>query len=277
MYIPSYLIIGHVTRDVIDSSFRYGGTACYSALTALNLGERVGLVTSAAGDFPFHEALPGIQVVRVPSPSTTVFANIYSCGVRQQFIRAAAGRIHPHNVPKPWRRSTIVHLAPIAQELDQSLARLFPSSLVGLTAQGWLREWDAQGRVHGTHWKNASRVLPHIDVLIVSEDDIAGERSVAEAFAGQVRVVAVTRGERGADVFYRGGVYHSPAFKARAIDTTGAGDAFATAFLVKLQRSGDPIQSARYANCVASFVVEAVGLLGIPRLEQVNKRLRGED
>jgi len=267
------LILGHVTRDIADSSVRYGGTASYAALTARNLGERVGLITSAADDFPFADVLPHVCVARVPSSTTTVFTNIYTASGRRQFVRAVAARIHPHNVPKPWRAAPIVHLAPIVQELDPRVAQLFPHSLVGVTAQGWLRKWDSEGQVHRVEWTDASRVLPFIDVVIVSEDDIDASREMIRGFASQVGVVVVTLGAQGADVYYRGHVHHSPAFPARVVDPTGAGDAFAAAFLVKFSRTGDPLGAARFANCVASFVVEGVGLSGIPSVEQVNQRM----
>jgi hypothetical protein len=41
-----YLVIGHLTQDIIPDGFRLGGTAAYSALTARALGLRVGIVTS---------------------------------------------------------------------------------------------------------------------------------------------------------------------------------------------------------------------------------------
>lgn len=269
------MILGHVTRDIVDSSARYGGTASYAALTALNLGERVGLVTSAGDDFPFKEVLPGVSVARVPSRVTTVFRNLYSAGKRKQSIQAIASKIHAHNVPRAWRNAPIVHLAPIAQELDPRVARLFPHSLVGATVQGWLRTWNEEGRVRRAKWTGADHVLPFLNVLVVSEDDVGADLSTVRAFARQVSVVALTLGERGADVYFRGQVHRSPAFSARVVDPTGAGDAFAAAFFVKLKQNGDPREAARYANCVASFVVEGIGLSSIPNREQVERRLAG--
>lgn len=275
MNAPSYLILGHVTRDIVDSSARYGGTASYAALTALNLGERAGLVTSAGEDFPFKEVLPGVSVACVPSRVTTVFRNVYSSGTRKQSVQAIASKIHAHNVPRAWRNAPIVHLAPIAQELDPRVARIFPHSLVGATAQGWLRTWDEKGQVRRAEWTEADHVLPFLNVLVISEDDVGMDLSTVRAFARQVSVVALTLGERGADVYFRGQVHRSPAFSVRVVDPTGAGDAFAAAFFVKLKQNGDPREAARYANCVASFVVEGIGLSSIPNREQVERRLAG--
>lgn len=57
------------------------------------------------------------------------------------------------------------------------------------------------------------------------------------------------------------------------MDPTRAGDVFAAAFLVEYCRSGDPLASARFAGCAASFCVEAQGTAGIPPLAQVEEKL----
>src|SRR3989337_556742 len=47
-----YLIIGHLTRDLIPRGARLGGTVTYAGLMARALGLRVGIVTSWAADLP---------------------------------------------------------------------------------------------------------------------------------------------------------------------------------------------------------------------------------
>jgi sugar/nucleoside kinase (ribokinase family) len=70
------------------------------------------------------------------------------------------------------------------------------------------------------------------------------------------------------------GVWHDvPAYPAREVDPTGAGDVYAAAFLVRYRESGDAPASALFASCVASFSVEAPGLEGIPTLAQVEERM----
>ena len=41
-----YLVIGHVTQDLVNGGVMLGGTASYSTMTAHALGLRTGLVTS---------------------------------------------------------------------------------------------------------------------------------------------------------------------------------------------------------------------------------------
>ena len=118
---PSYVVIGHVAKDLVPGGFRIGGTVTYAAVTARNLGRRVGVVTSAAPDFPLRQALHGMELCVIPAETTTTFENIYHNGARTQFIHARATLITPAHVPLSWRNAPIVHLGPIAQEVEEDL------------------------------------------------------------------------------------------------------------------------------------------------------------
>lgn len=50
-----------------------------------------------------------------------------------------------------------------------------------------------------------------------------------------------------------------PVVPVRAVDPTGAGDAYAGGFLAGLLRTGDPLEAALWATVSASFVVEGYG------------------
>ena len=98
-----YLVIGHVTRDLVDGSSAVGGTASYAARTALALDCRVGVVTSASPEFVLSPVLDGIQIARVPAPTTTTFENIYTPDGRRQVIHSVADRLAPDMIPSHWR------------------------------------------------------------------------------------------------------------------------------------------------------------------------------
>ncbi|MFL5694535.1 MAG: PfkB family carbohydrate kinase, partial [Ktedonobacteraceae bacterium] len=56
-------------------------------------------------------------------------------------------------------------------------------------------------------------------------------------------------------------------------DPTGAGDVFAAAFLCYLYKHNDPRAAVEFANCVASFSVEQVGIMGIPTMNMVKQKM----
>jgi pfkB family carbohydrate kinase len=271
-----YLLLGHVTVDRLDEKrVALGGTATYAAITARNMGARVGVHTSASYEPGLVDILRGVLVGRVPAEYTTCFVNDYSSGRRQQTIESVAEKLSYEQILPEWRNPPIVHLGPLCQELETSIVERFPRSLIGVTPQGWMRAWNEDGLVRAIEWADASRVLRKAAVVVISEDDVA-DTSVIREWASKARMLVVTLGERGCDIYRQGGgePFHSAAFKpATEVDPTGAGDVFAAAFFWHLHRSGgDWKTAADWANCVASFVVEKRGVMGVPKLEDVEKR-----
>jgi pfkB family carbohydrate kinase len=271
-----YLLLGHVTVDRLDDRrVVLGGTATYGAVTTRNMGARVGVHTSASYEPGLIDTLGGVLVARVPAEYTTCFVNDYSSGKRQQTLESVAEKLTYDQILPEWRNPPVVHLGPLCQEIDSSLVTKFPKSLIGVTPQGWMRAWGDDGIVHPVDWADAERVLKRADAVIISEDDVA-DRSVIDEWASKARMLVVTLGDRGADVYRNGSQqpHHSPAFKsATEVDPTGAGDVFAAAFLWHLHKAGGDWQTAvDWANCVASFVVEKRGVSGVPKLADVEKR-----
>ncbi len=73
------------------------------------------------------------------------------------------------------------------------------------------------------------------------------------------KVVIVTLGERGAFVLEGNEAYHLPALPVRAVDTTGAGDAFTAALAVFLSEGNSLRASVHRACAVAAFSVQLPG------------------
>jgi sugar/nucleoside kinase (ribokinase family) len=269
---PDYVVLGHVTLDKVSGGYALGGTSVYGALTARNLGLSVGILTSGVPKQAEVLRTQGIEIRSLPSQQTTIFENIYRPEGRIQYIRAVAGNIGPTDVPASWRDAPIVHLGPLARELDSALVTCFGSALIGVTPQGWLRSWDTSGRVRYRHWDEAPTVLARANVLVFSEADVQGDRAVMRDFVRLSTLAVVTLGDQGCDLYLKGERCHLPAYAAREVDPTGAGDVFAAAFLIRLRESNNAVEAAKFANCVASFAVEAAGASGIPTREQVLSR-----
>lgn len=268
-----FLIIGHVVQDVVPKGFTVGGTATYIGTTVRNLGRKTGIVTRLAPDFVIPDVLHDIAIHRVASAQTTTFHNIYKDGHRTQFLLARADDLQPDDVPPEWRAAPIVHLGPLAREVDARFAKMFPGALVGVTPQGWMRQWDETHRVRARCWDEAPDILPHVDVLVLSEEDLNGDCDLMNEYVRMTRIAVMTKGAKGCVVFANGIEKHITGFPAREVDPTGAGDVFAGAFLVRLQETGDPFQAARFANATASFCVEGPGIATIPTRAQVEERL----
>ena len=265
-----YLVIGHVAHDLTSEGPRLGGTAAYSALTAQALGLRAGIMT-AAGPETSLTGLNGIPVISLESPNSTTFENIYTEQGRIQYLRARATGIDFNRVPEAWRRASIIHLGPIANEMDAVLPEGFSPSLLGLTPQGWMRQWDAEGHVTPLEWVNADSALRRAGAVVISRDDVGGNDDVIEHMAHQTRVLAVTEGSAGAVLFWNGDRrrFHAP--NLREVDATGAGDIFAAAFFGRLFTTRDPWEATRFATLLASHSVTRVGLNGIPTPREIEE------
>ena len=267
-----YLVIGHVAHDLTANGPRLGGTAAYSALTARALGQRVGVVT-AAGRETSLEALQDLPVIVIESPQSTTFENIYTEQGRIQYLRAEAVRLHLSNIPEAWRQSPIVHLGPIANELDSVLPEEFSPAFLGATPQGWMRQKDADGRVLRTAWENGESILQKASAVVISREDVNGNDEMIEHMAHQTRILVVTEADAGCVLYWHGDRRRFRAPEVREVDATGAGDVFAAAFFVRLQKTRDPWEAARFATLIASRSVTRPGLDGIPTAQEVEESM----
>ena len=125
--------------------------------------------------------------------------------------------------------------------------------------------------------------LKHVDYLLPSETDVQfltgeGEDPVKMVQALHdmgVKNVVLKLGEKGCYLSADGVEKAIPAYQARSIDTTGAGDAFTGAFLHAKARGWDVETCARFANAAGAISVEVPGACGAIRSEaQVLERMR---
>ncbi|WP_299026423.1 PfkB family carbohydrate kinase [uncultured Thermanaerothrix sp.] len=267
-----YLVIGHVTQDLSPGGPVLGGTAAYAALTARAMGLRVGVITACHPETDLSP-LSEVQVLAWPAEHTTTFENLSRPEGRVQYLHRLATSLQLNMVPEAWRKTPIVHLAPVAQEVDPKLVRAFPDSFIGLTPQGWLRAWDAQGRVHFTEWPEARYVLEAANAAVLSLEDVAGNEAIIEEMLASIRVLVVTEGAAGARLYWNGDLRYFRPPAVQEVDATGAGDVFAAAFFIRLHQTRDPWEAARYATQLAAISVTRPGLAGVPTAAEAQEKL----
>ena len=85
-------------------------------------------------------------------------------------------------------------------------------------------------------------------------------KKCAETFlAGGVRRAIITLGSNGSLLATQEGMEHVPAFSVKAIDSTGAGDAFIGSFAVFLAEGLPERQAVRRANLYAGLSTTGIG------------------
>lgn len=269
-----YLCVGHVCQDIVKEGFTLGGSASYCSITAQLLNKKAGILTSFSENFQFLSAFQDISIHNIKAAKTTIFENVYSPTHRTQYLFERANPIKLTDLPPTLKKVPLVHLAPIADEVDFDLIKAFhPATIIAATPQGWMRQWDEKSREVSPKVMNWD-LLNGIDILILSDEDIAGYEHLLSTIIEHTKIVVLTKGSNPATVFFDKKQLDFPVYATKVVDPTGAGDTFATGFLVKYLATKDIIQAMAYGHVVASFCIEAKGLEGLKNLEQVEERYR---
>jgi sugar/nucleoside kinase (ribokinase family) len=278
-----YLTVGHVSVDVLaDGTRRAGGTAFYSALQAARLGLRAAILTRGVTD-EIEQHLSAhrgeLDLFVQPAAETTTLATAGLGAERTQRVLAWAGPI----ALRTDLSARIVHLAPIARELDEDWldaawldGRVGLTRFLGLTAQGLVRSWQG-GDEHVVLATPA--VVPAIaercDAIVVSEHERTSCEELLDAAVRAGASVAITAGPRPTRLITRGETIelaHGEVPQAR--DDLGAGDVFAAAFFVALDQGRTPADAVAYGNAAAAVRVLGVGAQAIGDVSAIEARLR---
>ena len=271
----TFLAIGHFCYDVTPNGYVLGGSAAYSAITARNLGCKARVITAVGVDFDRRNPLlDGIEITYHESSNTTIFDNRYrENGQRQQSILALGSKLKPQHVTGDCCEAQVAYVCPIADEVDPDCIHSFSGSLIGVTPQGWMRHRNSDSQAIAKRWSSATLILPHADVLILSDEDLRTYPDELEKYIELTKIVVLTKGKEGATLYENGRVLDSNAYPANEIDPTGAGDVFAAAFLIKYYETQLPQEALNFAHCAASFAVEGRYTANIPTLDSIRNRL----
>jgi sugar/nucleoside kinase (ribokinase family) len=264
-----YLAVGHIACDLTPSGNQLGGTIAYASLTAHALGQRTGIITAAGEEVSLIPINPILRA-GIDVRQSTTFENRTTSTGRTQILHHHAPMLHPDMIPAPWRDTALVHLGPIVHEINPELLDCFPNSFIGLTPQGWLRQWDDTGRITPGEWPEYAEVLSKADAAVLSLEDVGGDETRIEKMAECIPILVVTEGERGARLFLEGIATRIHTHPIPEADATGAGDIFAAVFFIHLHRTSDPFEAARFATYLAAHSVTRPGLDGIPDLGEIH-------
>lgn len=275
------MTIGELTVDAVvfeDGECQWkqvGGGALYSALGARAWDADVAISATVGGDFPidalgaFSDAgLDTSGLTRIDAPSLGLWL-LYEHGGRRHQVPKESGSTFAHldEARRPWTavesRVDGIHIAPqTAEGQARTLQEAANRSVV--VTQDLLIEPFVTASLYssGEALTGTTAFLPSAQEVAQLWPDLAATellRDLQER-AG-IRHLVIKRGAAGADVVFTDGVVRVPAVNMRALDPTGAGDAFCGGFLVGLVATGDPVDAAVYGVVSASFVVETRGAL----------------
>lgn len=253
------LVMGHVTRDLIEGRERLGGAAAYVARALSACGVPVRLVT-AVPDSPLLAPLvsdPLVELHRLPAACITTFRHVFEGDKRALYLEERAPNIQPDDIPPAWQHTSLVFCMPVIGECPTNLLSAFPEAGIVAGVQGWLRAEGPDGRVRPAGYPE-SLLSAGMLAATLSEEDHPEAEALAARLAERCRVVTVTRGPKPVTVYHEQGMDEVPCARVeQPRDTTGAGDVF-TAVLGLRLAAGDGTERAvrRAVRATGRFVAE---------------------
>jgi sugar/nucleoside kinase (ribokinase family) len=260
-------------KDIVTS---IGGNGANTSFAAAKLGARVRLAGLVGDDEAGAHVIAQLKAAGVDT--TFVCRGALATPVTVVIVRSDAGRSFLHRpgascnaFASPLEFSADLvsgcshfHLAnPFAVPLmrPQAGATIERARAAGLTTS-LDTGWDSRGEWMGV----IGPCLPRLDLLFLNEEESAKLSGFESACDGArffhdrgTATVVVKLGARGCLVSYRGSQFEEPAFAIEPVDTTGAGDSFAGAFLAGLRHGLPLVAAARLANAAGALSVQRPG------------------
>jgi len=255
------LVVGSVALDTVETPFTkrdsvLGGSASH-CVTAASLYNQVNLIAIVGSDFP-HEYLAfwrdrciDLEGLQVQEGKTFHWHGRYHMDMNSRDTLdtqlGVFADFHPI-VPTAYTQSSLLLLANIQPQLQMEVLEQMPKAQ--LTVLDTMELWINIERAALTE------VMKRVDVLLMSEEEArqyTNQASIVKAvrhfFDLGLKYVVIKLGSYGALLFGADGTYFSaPAYPLEeVIDPTGAGDAFAGAFLGYLS-TVEPAADGRYTT-----------------------------
>ncbi len=253
----------------------YGGGATITAVAAARLGVSTRIVSGLSDGAVARLKSEGVLVTNLrrrhelhavtaalSTPEDRAFATFdgVNAELGPRFV-TALGRV----------QARIVHCALCPRDIAP-----LASALRALRKRGVKVSIDFGYDLHLARDPRLPALIAEADFLLINEDEAklySKRRSLAEAEAfwkEHARNTVIKLGSRGSRWISPRRIVEEPPPRVRALDTTGAGDAFNAGFLAGLL-SGLPARRAlRLGNTVGARSTGAVGGLdGLPRLEEL--------
>lgn len=259
------LLVGSIThsfakyKDGVKQ--RYGGGVIYGGKTAVKLGIKTTVLTIGAMDIdPGIKELKsqGIKVYKVSREKSNNFSNDYTGEKRRMFMRSFIDTpIKSTEIKWDLKKHNGVILFPLFNEINLDFLSAFSKSqLLFLDPQGFLKKTGNKNQdglypIQKANLENIKSFANKIDILKLSSEDIEGndEEKIRNLVKMGFPLVILTRGEKSTLLMGKNlPLVEVTTLKVKVLDSAGAGEIFAVAFMYKYFQTYDPVQSVKFAN-----------------------------
>jgi len=286
----------------------FGGAPMNTIVGVSRLGLSAGAIT-AVGDDPFGQFLMrelernkvDVSQVKVKKGKRTTLAFVANEPVSGERIfffyrkpwtaETADSALDPNDIdPDYVEKANIVHVSGFALSQNPCREAIFKAmncarkAGVRVSFDPTLRVdvWDSVDTLRKTY----SRALRLCDIAAFSKEEAEflfgtseTERAARRALRYDIEIVGIKLGENGSYILSKDGKkVEAPAFKVKAVDTTGAGDGWNAGLLVGLCRRWDLGKCVTVANAIGALVVTRRGAItAMPSKEELLAFLRHTD
>ena len=278
-------VFGAPSTSLERVAMQVGGDAANEAMVLARLGHAPALISLVGRDAPGDWVLNALARAGVDTRCVTRQAGL-DTGLNVVLVDSAGERRFITSSAGSLRKLALSHILPALDDPALSgvriacLASLFVSFqlplediealLDALKARGLILCADTTRPKRGETLREARGALSRLDWFFPNLDEalaLTGAReadAAAEALLGcGVKHVVLKLGGRGCLLADGDGRRVVPAVQGvKCVDTTGAGDTFAAAFIAALLEGRAPEECARFANAAASLCVQSVGAAG---------------
>lgn len=258
-------LVGSLAIDLVEGAPpRPGGAVYYAAHALRALGRDAVIVTKCSRE-DRSELLPSLTALDFPvewrpAATTTTFDFSYDGDARRMAVRAVGDPWTPNEMRGALAGARWVHVGAL-------LRSDFPGRTVAELARGRIVSLDGHALVRPARvgplelsGELVPEVLEHVSILKLSEHEagtLLGKIDEESLGALGVPEVVVTFGSRGSLVFAGGRSETIGVEPVAGADPTGAGDAFAAAYLAARSSEASPADSARQASKLVSRLLSA--------------------
>ncbi|WP_043849270.1 ribokinase [Amycolatopsis keratiniphila] len=242
-----------------DTILSPGGKGANTAVAAARLGADVALL-GAVGDDPYGELLKrslaesGVDTGSLRTserPTGIAYITVTPDGENSILVSPGANSaLRPEDVDLDGAEIVVLSLEIPLETVEHAVAKAVETGVKTLLNLSPAAELSA-------------KTLKGLDVLLVNEHEAAfllgGEADFPKLLDLGPKAAVVTLGAKGAAVVTADGVTEVPSPKVEAVDTTGAGDAFAGALATSLAKGEELADAARKAVKVAAITVTRQG------------------
>jgi sugar/nucleoside kinase (ribokinase family) len=233
-------LVGSLSLDRVDGGPPRIGGGAYHGARALRLLSRPGRVVARCGDRDRAFLLPRLSALGAPvtmlgAERTHAFSLRYEQTGRRMEVEAVGDPWRPEDVRDlPLQRCDTVHVAALLRSdfPPETLAELGRGRRLSLDGQALVRRPET-GPLE-LDGEMDPRMLEHVRVLKLSEEEavaLLGDVDARSLAGLDVPEVVVTLEARGSVVYAGGRLERVEARPLGRVDPTGAGDAFAVAYL----------------------------------------------